>query len=1793
MWVAYMGINGNRSTFVALDLDNNYEVVDQFPGPIQMIDICFYNGIFYITDRGNQVIHRYDRGGNNIGDVRFDGWFGGGIAASAELGLAFIQEDWPNQFERPIHVYTINEDGEFAEHVGDIENYNGLMLRHNENNNRGRNLEWVDDHDGGSLWIGTGGQDGNLAWQFTVDRESWEAELAQSFYTWEGGFGTELDDVSHDGTNLWAVGWSNGAEWRSDIRIIDDGLNEQGWLYWEAQSGEIDPGDDQVIFVNIDTRGLISGDYSAELYFFSNDPIVLDGPDHIIEINLTVTGVPNIVVIPGGDEQEPVDFEIAYFGYPISRTVTVQNIGTDELQIDQVLRDNDNPDFYVLEEDLADFGVDESSEMELTIWYDPNPERGGEQEGTLVFMTNDPNREGGYSVRCIVSTGAFGAPLLVIEPQEVAIEMDQGDIIEEIVNVTNEGESDLHFTSAFVIVSQPGLDDQSRSMRSVSENRGLTNGEFPQRDHPEGRGLLIQESCRFYEHDFEQYFASIEGLDYERYHVWEELDELNLNDFDFMWIGNAETDMWTADHNDFMERLEEFVDGGGVLYHSSGQQQFNVIPTNPGGLVAVVSAQVRQTRCPIQLNPEENYFIDYMNENDPSGWNWRAGQQLIGFRDIAPFTYGYFRSEDLEEIDNSDWYEVMVRGNEIDEPVVVTYRYGSGYCFVNTALDGYHHHWPQTAQWGRTGEAVIWYMDFLSAELDTLSLAPSFGTLNPGEDADLVLTVNSGGLIGGEYEIELHILSNDPENPDQIVDIHLNTTGIPELIGNPIPEPLEGADIIELDNPRWVGQSYSIDVMLENTGTQAVMIEEIEVTDPENWGFIFPNDEMTIHPLQEVVASIVYHPIELGEHQVAIRMQTDARNVEDGFFWWEASATAILPPEIDVALPDGENSINVGMVVNDDPLERVITISNAEGDPRSDLMFNITSETVERAPLVDQLKRQIREINSEAHGPMRDEAGDILEQFVVPSTQTTGLVSVGNLIWGCSYEQSRIFAFNRETQDIDLEVAIHRTPMALAYDGNSLWTTQWGAAGLFRYDLEGELLENIEFDIINVTSITSDMAGTLFIKANENNRIYAYSVEDREVIRVINQLPGFEFNAGTPNIEFVPDHENGQLWGAGLNQLYQARITDDWQTEHVQTIDIEQGWSYRGLCHDGENFWIGSIDNVWSVIDDGIIEGLPGWLTIEPLIGEIAEGESSDITLTIDPSGLENNNIYQADISIESNDPENSVVEIPVSLMLGIPQPRHFRQDDPETEEIDGWVVHDALHTIDITEVTLDLEPIPSGWEIGVFTPEGVIAGGAIWVDGENLELQAFGNDPEDERVTGFVAGDRFGFQIWDEDTNIEYIAEALFADGPEMWISNRISVVSLSYRSDSDLLLSFHEGWNMISINVDPLEFYLNENDSGPDVPTMFEELQGDNNEHSIQLLKDEIGRFWTPGWNFNNIPFWELTQGYQVKLVTEAEITFTGISIDPGADVPLEQGWNIIAYLPDFDLDASAPDYYVLSPIIDNVVLAKDFIGHFMVPEHRFSNMDPWRAGQGYQVNIDSDEPIVLNYPEEQVELADSKAENQDIEHWGLAVNTGENMSVLLNHIDGLTQEVSYQVAAFSISGLLVGTGTVEDNRCGISVWGDDVSTENRDGLVRGELINFKIWDDKNNIESELFRVQNFEDDKLVYEPNGFRAVNVSLDNLIPEDFYLSECFPNPFNNTTRLTFGLPEGSRVSVTVFDINGRLVDNLVNTQFSAGSHDLTWNAEDVSAGIYMVRINAVSMAESLNFRDVKKVILVK
>lgn len=89
------------------------------------------------------------------------------------------------------------------------------------------------------------------------------------------------------------------------------------------------------------------------------------------------------------------------------------------------------------------------------------------------------------------------------------------------------------------------------------------------------------------------------------------------------------------------------------------------------------------------------------------------------------------------------------------------------------------------------------------------------------------------------------------------------------------------------------------------------------------------------------------------------------------------------------------------------------------------------------------------------------------------------------------------------------------------------------------------------------------------------------------------------------------------------------------------------------------------------------------------------------------------------------------------------------------------------------------------------------------------------------------------------------------------------------------------------------------------------------------------------------------------------------------------------------------------------------------------------------------------------------------------------------------------------------------------------------------------------------------------------------------IPVKYNLSQNYPNPFNPTTTIEFSIPKSGLVKLNVFDMLGRRVAELVNTQKPAGNYRVDFNASELSSGIYFYRL------EVNNFIAIKKLAFIK
>lgn len=95
-----------------------------------------------------------------------------------------------------------------------------------------------------------------------------------------------------------------------------------------------------------------------------------------------------------------------------------------------------------------------------------------------------------------------------------------------------------------------------------------------------------------------------------------------------------------------------------------------------------------------------------------------------------------------------------------------------------------------------------------------------------------------------------------------------------------------------------------------------------------------------------------------------------------------------------------------------------------------------------------------------------------------------------------------------------------------------------------------------------------------------------------------------------------------------------------------------------------------------------------------------------------------------------------------------------------------------------------------------------------------------------------------------------------------------------------------------------------------------------------------------------------------------------------------------------------------------------------------------------------------------------------------------------------------------------------------------------------------------------------------------------------MVPRVFSLEQNYPNPFNPETKIEYGLPEDSRVSLKIYDLRGREIITLVDEEEKAGYFEKDFAATRLSSGIYFYRLVAEVTGKKA-YVAVKKMVLLK
>ena len=131
------------------------------------------------------------------------------------------------------------------------------------------------------------------------------------------------------------------------------------------------------------------------------------------------------------------------------------------------------------------------------------------------------------------------------------------------------------------------------------------------------------------------------------------------------------------------------------------------------------------------------------------------------------------------------------------------------------------------------------------------------------------------------------------------------------------------------------------------------------------------------------------------------------------------------------------------------------------------------------------------------------------------------------------------------------------------------------------------------------------------------------------------------------------------------------------------------------------------------------------------------------------------------------------------------------------------------------------------------------------------------------------------------------------------------------------------------------------------------------------------------------------------------------------------------------------------------------------------------------------------------------------------------------------------------------------------------------------QGDKISFKVLDASTD---ELLVMDAAGD--VEWNDMGISMITL-VDKFMPTEVSLGNAYPNPFNPSTMLSYDVPADMNVSLSIYDMRGRMVSELVNDMREQGSYNVTWNADQNASGIYMIKLIAGSTVQT------QKIMLVK
>jgi PKD repeat protein len=499
-------------------------------------------------------------------------------------------------------------------------------------------------------------------------------------------------------------------------------------------------------------------------------------------------------------------------------------------------------------------------------------------------------------------------------------------------------------------------------------------------------------------------------------------------------------------------------------------------------------------------------------------------------------------------------------------------------------------------------------------------------------------------------------------------------------------------------------------------------------------------------------------------------------------------------------------------------------------------------------------------------------------------------------------------------------------------------------------------------------------------------------------------------------------------------------------------------------------------------------------------------------------------------------------------------------------------------HTILIpamANISLNGVGVAPGSYLGIFYSNGSnsYCGGYGEWQGVSTAIAAWGDDTQTPDKDGFANGENFVWKIWDVATGNEYDAVASYDmsfPNQDEYATNGMSMLNTLTASTSDTQsIALFPGWSLISSYIEP---------DNPSITDMFSAITS-----SVVILKNCDGNVFWPGFGVNMIGNWEVVEAYQIKVSQTVILDVIGTQVNPqNWPIPLYQGWNCVAYLH----DTPAPVVDMMSPVQTNLLMVKNGMGHVYIPSFGIDMIGCMQPGEGYLANMTA--PDTLVYPPLPVPNPCGSVKSalaMDNSYFGKPENTGSNMTVIIP-VSILPDDLSGndEIGIFNSNGFLVGSSKLYHETMAITLWGDDETTPESDGLADGETFSLVCYNSNTKSEYDI-EITEWMEGNGNYRTNSLHiASKIKVSDPIAS-FVLNQNIPNPATCSTSVSFYIPSDCYLQLKLYNNMGQEVRALLEGYHKKGNHEVNFRVDGLAKGTYFYKLS------SDNHVSIKKMII--